>query len=126
MIECAITINGERTIFSTSLKINPNVWNAAKQRVKGKTQETQIINASLQAIHNKLYEKALKLTPKGLFITANLLRHAHFNWKILMTWYVLTSLMKKVIYIFILSVVNVIVGINIPNRILHLKYVWMN
>ncbi len=81
MIECAITINGERTIFSTSLKINPNVWNAAKQRVKGKTQETQIINASLQAIHNKLYEKALKLTPKGLFITANLLRHAHFNWK---------------------------------------------
>ena len=70
MIECAITINGERTMFSTSLKINPNVWNAAKQRVKVKTQETQIINASLQAIHNKLYEKALKLTPKGLFITA--------------------------------------------------------
>lgn len=81
MIECVITINGERTMFSTGLKVNPNVWDATKQRVKGKTQETQIINASLQAIHNKLYEKALKLTPKGLFITANLLRHAHFNWK---------------------------------------------
>ena len=77
MIECVITINGERTMFLTGLKVNPNQWDATKQRVKGKNQETQIINDSLQAIHNKLYEKALELTQKGLFITADLLRDAY-------------------------------------------------
>lgn len=76
-IECNITINGERTMFSTGLKVNPNLGDDIKQRVKGKDKETQIINDSLQAIHNKLYEKALELTQKGLFITADLLREMY-------------------------------------------------
>lgn len=79
MVECVITINGERTMFSTGFKVNPNQWDATKQRVRGKDEETLIINDSLQAIHNKLYEKALELTQKGLFITADLLRDAYFN-----------------------------------------------
>lgn len=79
MVECVITINGERTMFSTGFKVNPNQWDTTKQRVRGKDEETLIINDSLQAIHNKLYEKALELTQKGLFITADLLRDAYFN-----------------------------------------------
>lgn len=79
MIECVITINGERSMFSTGLKIDSSLWDMTKQRVKGKNPETLIINDSLQAIHNKLYEKALELTQKGLFIATDLLRDAYFN-----------------------------------------------
>lgn len=78
-IECGITMDGKRVTFSTGLKINPDVWDNLKQRVKGKSEEVIIMNETLKTIHNKLYEKSLELTQKGLFVTPDLLKDAYLN-----------------------------------------------
>lgn len=78
-IELMITVNGERSSFSTGKQIAIEKWDKAKQQVKGKDEETLSLNNYLKAIKAKLYQKEAELMDKGFIITAELLRDAYFD-----------------------------------------------
>lgn len=73
-IEVSISTNGERTYFSTGKQVRSIDWNKEKQSVKGKGEETQLINGYLTQLRNKIYQKEVELIQKGYLITANLLK----------------------------------------------------
>ena len=78
-IELMITVNGERSSFSTGKQVSVEKWNKTKQQVKGKDEETQSLNQCLRAIKAKLYQKEAELLGRGFIITAGLLRDAYFD-----------------------------------------------
>ena len=78
-IETTITVNGERTSFSTGKLVQIDKWDKAKQQVKGKDDEARSLNLFLQAVKNKLYEKETELMERGFVVTAELLREAYFD-----------------------------------------------
>ena len=49
-IELMITVNGERSSFSTGKQVSVEKWDKTKQQVKGKDEETQSLNQCLRAI----------------------------------------------------------------------------
>ena len=55
-IEATITINGERTSFSTGKQVSIVKWDKIKQQVKGKDEEAKSLNAFLKSVKTKLYE----------------------------------------------------------------------
>jgi len=78
-IEATITINGERTSFSTGKQVSTVKWDKIKQQVKGKDEEAKSLNAFLKSVKTKLYDKEADLLNKGFIVTANLLKDAYFN-----------------------------------------------
>ncbi|WP_288733979.1 site-specific integrase [uncultured Phocaeicola sp.] len=78
-IELMITVNGERSSFSTGKQVSVEKWDKTKQQVKGKDEETQSLNQCLRAIKAKLYQKEAELLGRGFIITAGLLRDAYFD-----------------------------------------------
>lgn len=78
-IELMITVNGERSSFSTGKQVSVEKWDKTKQQVKGKDEETQSLNQCLRAIKAKLYQKEAELIGRGFIITAGLLRDAYFD-----------------------------------------------
>lgn len=78
-IETTITVNGERTSFSTGKLVQIDKWDKSKQQVKGKDDEARSLNLFLQAVKNKLYEKETELMERGFVVTAELLRDAYFD-----------------------------------------------
>ena len=78
-IETTITVNGERTSFSTGKLVQIDKWDKTKQQVKGKDDEAKSLNLFLQAVKNKLYEKETELMERGFVVTAELLRDAYFD-----------------------------------------------
>ena len=78
-IELMITVNGERSSFSTGKQVSVEKWDKTKQQVKGKDEETQSLNQCLRAIKAKLYQKEAELLGRGFIITAGLLRYAYFD-----------------------------------------------
>lgn len=78
-IEITITINGERSLFSTGKSIPLKDWDKVKQRVKGKSDLAVAINAYLQSIRVKLIQKEAELLSKGFIVTASLLQDAFMN-----------------------------------------------
>ena len=78
-IETTITVNGERTSFSTGKLVQIDKWDKVKQQVKGKDDEARSLNLFLQAVKNKLYEKETELMERGFLVTAELLRDAYFD-----------------------------------------------
>ena len=78
-IEVTITVNGERTYFSTGKLVHIDKWDKAKQLVKGKDDEAKSLNQFLQAVRTRLYEKEAELMERGFVVTAELLRDAYFD-----------------------------------------------
>ena len=75
-IEISISTNGERIYFSTGKQVQATDWNKEKQSVKGKSEESQLINGYLTQLRNKIYQKEIELTQRGYLITAELLKDA--------------------------------------------------
>ncbi|WP_044095462.1 site-specific integrase [Bacteroides sp. HPS0048] len=75
-IEVSISTNGERIYFSTGKQVQATDWNKEKQSVKGKSEESQLINGYLTQLRNKIYQKEIELTQRGYLITAELLKDA--------------------------------------------------
>ena len=78
-IEVSLTINGQRSFFSTGKNILATNWDKVKQIAKGKSEESQNINNFLQALKNRLHEKEVELMERGYIVTAELLRDSYFN-----------------------------------------------
>ena len=75
-INATITLNGERSSFSTGKSVKPEDWEASKQRVKGTSETAKSINETLLQIRNKIYRKEAELMERGYVINANILRDA--------------------------------------------------
>lgn len=75
-INVSITLNGERVTFTTGKYIQPAQWDTTKQRAKGSSESSQVINDSLQQIRNKIYQKETELMNRGYIVNASTLRDA--------------------------------------------------
>ena len=72
-IYCRITLNGNRTLFSTAKRVNPDHWNSAANKVNNKCPDAIAINEDLESIKGdlrKVYnqlcvENPVKLTPRN-------------------------------------------------------------
>lgn len=70
-VYCRITIEGLRSPdFSTSVRVFPQDWDAKNQKIKGNTTATQLANATLNEIRNRLHLLYLDLTSKQKPFTA--------------------------------------------------------
>ena len=78
-IEVTITLNGERSYFSTGKTVPFEKWDKTRQQVRGKDDETKGLNNFIKAVRAKLYEKEVELMDKGFVVTAELLRDAYFD-----------------------------------------------
>ena len=60
-----ITINGQRTEFSTNRTCDPSKWNPSTSRLSGKTEDVKSFNAYLQTIEHRIYEIHRELISKA-------------------------------------------------------------
>ena len=77
IIEVLVSVNGERSGFSTGKKVKATNWDKIKQQVKGKDEEAKSLNNYLKAVKAKLYQKKTELLDRGFVITAKLLCEAY-------------------------------------------------
>jgi integrase len=75
-IEMSISTNGERVHFNTGKFVKAEDWDKTKQSVKGKSDSTQLLNAFLVQLRNKVYRKEIELVQNGFIVTAAILRDA--------------------------------------------------
>lgn len=73
--QCTITLNGERSSFSTGKSVRPEDWEASKQRVKGTSETAKSINETLLQIRNKIYRKEAELMDRGYVAFEKLYKH---------------------------------------------------
>lgn len=78
-IDFIISVNSERTRINTGKKIDPTKWDQVKQKVKGNTEESRLLNDCFKGIKNRLLQCEIDLTNHGYLITAELLRDAYLN-----------------------------------------------
>ena len=64
-INATITLNGERSSFSTGKYVRPEEWDNSRQRVKGTSVTAKSINETLLQIRNKIYRKEAELMERG-------------------------------------------------------------
>ena len=79
IIEVALTVNGERSFFSTGKRVCVQNWDKTRQLVRGDSEESKSINKFLSAVKAKIYQKEAELIDRGFVITAELLRDAYFD-----------------------------------------------
>jgi integrase/recombinase XerD len=60
-LRCRLTLDGIRKIFSTGLFVNPNNWNASKQKVFPSNSENNQINSQLSLIKQNVNQAFLML-----------------------------------------------------------------
>ena len=71
-----LTIDGERTEFSTQREIDPAKWNAKKGRaIATKKEETRQLNSFLETMQAQIYEAQRALLNKGKEITVRSIRN---------------------------------------------------
>jgi integrase len=71
-----LTIDGERTEFSTQREIDPAKWNAKKGRaIATKKEETRQLNSFLETMQSQIYEAQRALLNKGKEITVKSIRN---------------------------------------------------
>lgn len=75
-IMMTICCNGNRASFVTGKQVAVTEWDAKRQRVRGTSEHSQLINKHLQLLRNKLSSKENELLGRGYIITAELLKDA--------------------------------------------------
>src|ERR1700730_822370 len=71
-----ITINGQRTAFSTNIFIGPNQWDTDKQRVKGISPFTKEINNVLMNLKTSGWNHYSESIRKGVVASAQAIRES--------------------------------------------------
>ena len=74
-----LSISKKRVELSTNLFVDPKLWDAEGQFVKGKTEEAQTINRRLALIKGDLHKKYLQLEALGKPITAEILKNLYLG-----------------------------------------------
>jgi len=69
-----ITVNGKRAELSLKRKITISNWDASKNRLKGLSSETKLINNFLEQIHSKLFESYQKLKSDNKLVSSSIIK----------------------------------------------------
>ncbi len=77
-IYARITVDRKRVNISLKRKVNVNLWDVSKKRVKGHTTSAKQINNYLDQTYTKLFQVYQDLKYKGELITAQLIK-ANYN-----------------------------------------------
>ena len=98
-INMTITLNGQRSSFSTHRFVKPEEWDANRQRVKGNNDKARLINEYLDKVRESLYRKELELLENGYILTAEVLRDAYLGkvGTIFLTWLLMKQYRKPTI-----------------------------
>jgi site-specific recombinase XerD len=78
-IYARITINGNRSEFSTGHKCSPEKWNSNGGKPLGHNEEAKTLQKFLDTIKNKVYEAYNKLIIKNILITGENLKNEYFG-----------------------------------------------
>lgn len=73
-IYCRITVNGGRAELSINEKVEPNKWDAAAQRVKGRNEIVRSINGHIEIIEGKIKSLFNKSIDNNESVSAGLLK----------------------------------------------------
>ena len=71
-----ITVNGERTVFSTKLSADPNSWDADTNSVKGKSKADKELNRTLEDMKSAIRSHYYELERYDALVTAEKVRNA--------------------------------------------------
>ena len=74
-----ITVDGQRTQFSTRLALPPEAWDVAQNRAVGRSLEMAQINRALDEMRIGLEQSFAELRRKGLDVTPNAIRDRYFQ-----------------------------------------------
>ena len=66
-IEVSLTVNGERSFFSTGKRVCVQNWDKSRQLVRGNSEEAKSINKFLSALKAKIYQKEAKTVAKSTY-----------------------------------------------------------
>ncbi len=64
VIQCRLTYNKKRKVFSTGLFVNPKYWNSKKQKLMEVSEQHEYVNAKLGLVKNKINRAFLFLQVK--------------------------------------------------------------
>src|SRR4051794_13528805 len=73
-IYCRITLEGNRTQFSTGKKVHPDHWNSSANRVTNKCPDAAAINEDLESIKGDLRKAYNQLTATHKHVTGEMVR----------------------------------------------------
>lgn len=71
-----ITVNGERTVFSTKLSADPNSWDVDTNSVKGKSKADKELNRTLEDMKSAIRSHYYELERYDALVTAEKVRNA--------------------------------------------------
>ncbi|WP_417559154.1 site-specific integrase [Mesoflavibacter zeaxanthinifaciens] len=77
-IYARISVNSKRTNLSLKTKVDPNLWDANKKRLKGASRRSKQINLYLEEVNAQLFQIYQDLKFKGQLISAQLIK-AHYT-----------------------------------------------
>jgi len=69
-----LTLNGQRVNFSLKRKVNVNLWNAKRQRLKGTKSSTKVFNSYLEDVKADIFNLYRDLIRKENCVTAQLVK----------------------------------------------------
>lgn len=72
-----ITVNGKRAELSLKRKLAISHWDATKNKLKGLSDETKLVNNYIKQVNAELFESYQKLKNENKLITSNIIK-AHF------------------------------------------------
>jgi site-specific recombinase XerD len=75
-IYCRITLDGNRTQFSTAKRVHPDYWNAAANKVSNKCLNAAAINEDLESIKGDLRKIYNQLTATQTHVTGEMVKNA--------------------------------------------------
>lgn len=78
-IGVTIHSGGERIYLTTGKIVNPELWDARRQCVKGTNEEAKLLNDFLTEYRNNIFRQEIELTKRGYLVTASLLKDAILN-----------------------------------------------
>ena len=76
-IYCRITLNGNRTLFSTAKRVDPNHWNSAANKVNIKCPDAVTINEDLESIKGDLRKFYNQLCATNKHVTGEMVKRAY-------------------------------------------------
>ena len=76
-IYCRITLNGNRTLFSTAKRVDPNYWNSAANKVNIKCPDAIAINEDLESIKGDLRKVYNQLCATNKHVTGEMVKRSY-------------------------------------------------
>jgi integrase len=74
-----ISVNGERAEISLKRFVDPKQWDSKKQQMKGRSEQSKVVNDYIQTMKLSLYGKYNSMIAKGDALTASNLKKAFFG-----------------------------------------------